>query len=30
MWVAALRDPDGYKLDFESPTGAAEESVYDG
>jgi len=26
----ALRDPDGYKLDFESPTDAAEESLYEG
>ncbi len=28
MWVVALRDPDGYKLDFESPTDAEEESLY--
>jgi lactoylglutathione lyase len=26
MWVAILIDPDGYKLDFESPTDAPEES----
>jgi lactoylglutathione lyase len=30
MWVVILTDPDGYKLDFESPTDAAEESVYRG
>jgi catechol 2,3-dioxygenase-like lactoylglutathione lyase family enzyme len=30
MWVVALRDPDGYKLDFQSPTDAAEESLYEG
>ena len=28
MWVTILPDPDGYKLDFESPTKDAEESVY--
>ncbi len=28
MWVTIVIDPDGYKLDFESPTDAAEESVY--
>lgn len=28
MWVTSLTDPDGYKIDFESPTGAPEESVY--
>ena len=27
MWVTILRDPDGYKLDFESPTDAPEESI---
>jgi catechol 2,3-dioxygenase-like lactoylglutathione lyase family enzyme len=27
MWVTSLRDPDGYRLDFESPTDAPEESV---
>jgi lactoylglutathione lyase len=26
MWVTILTDPDGYKLDFESPTDAPEES----
>jgi lactoylglutathione lyase len=30
MWVVCVTDPDGYKLDFESPTDAEEESVYDG
>lgn len=29
MWVTQLRDPDGYLLDFESPTDAPEESVYE-
>jgi lactoylglutathione lyase len=28
MWVVLLTDPDGYKLDFESPTDAPEESLY--
>jgi lactoylglutathione lyase len=28
MWVTILTDPDGYKLDFESPTSAPEESTY--
>ena len=28
MWVTVISDPDGYKLDFESPTDAPEESVY--
>lgn len=26
MWVTVLSDPDGYKLDFESPTDVAEET----
>jgi catechol 2,3-dioxygenase-like lactoylglutathione lyase family enzyme len=30
MWVVALQDPDGYKLDFQSPADAAEESLYEG
>ena len=30
MWVTSLRDPDGYRLDFESKTDAAEETVYEG
>ena len=29
MWVTSLSDPDGYKLFFESPTDAPEESEYD-
>jgi hypothetical protein len=29
-WVTALKDPDGYELYFESPTDAAEETVYSG
>jgi lactoylglutathione lyase len=28
MWVTIVEDPDGYKLDFESPTDVAEETVY--
>lgn len=28
MWVTSTSDPDGYRLDFESPTDAAEESQY--
>jgi lactoylglutathione lyase len=28
MWVTAVEDPDGYHLDFESPTDVAEEMVY--
>jgi lactoylglutathione lyase len=28
MWVTVICDPDGYKLDFESPTDAPEESTY--
>jgi lactoylglutathione lyase len=27
MWVVIVQDPDGYKLDFESPTDVAEETV---
>jgi lactoylglutathione lyase len=27
MWVTAVVDPDGYKVDFESPTEVAEETV---
>ena len=30
MWVTIVVDPDGYKLDFESPTDAPEESIYEG
>jgi catechol 2,3-dioxygenase-like lactoylglutathione lyase family enzyme len=28
LWVTSLSDPDGYKLEFESPTDAPEESIY--
>lgn len=28
MWVVAFPDPDGYKLDFESPTDVPEETRY--
>jgi lactoylglutathione lyase len=28
MWVTLLHDPDGYKLDFESPTKVPEETIY--
>jgi hypothetical protein len=30
MWVVGLTDPDGYRIEFESPTDAAEESVQEG
>jgi lactoylglutathione lyase len=29
FWVAPLADPDGYRIDFESPTDALEESEMD-
>lgn len=28
MWVVSMSDPDGYRIDFESPTDAPEESEY--
>jgi catechol 2,3-dioxygenase-like lactoylglutathione lyase family enzyme len=28
LWVTSLADPDGYRLDFESPTDVDEETVY--
>jgi catechol 2,3-dioxygenase-like lactoylglutathione lyase family enzyme len=28
LWVTSVRDPDGYRLDFESPTDVPEETVY--
>jgi lactoylglutathione lyase len=28
MWVVAFNDPDGYRLDFESPTDVPEETRY--
>jgi enamine deaminase RidA (YjgF/YER057c/UK114 family) len=30
LWVTSVQDPDGYRLDFESPTEAAEETVDEG
>jgi len=30
MWVTSLSDPDGYKIDFESPTDVPEETKYSG
>ena len=29
MWVTSLRDPDGYRIEFESVTDVPEESVYE-
>ena len=29
MWVVGFTDPDGYDIDFESPTDVAEETEYD-
>lgn len=29
MWVTSLRDPDGYRVEFESQTDAPEESTFD-
>jgi lactoylglutathione lyase len=29
MWVVIVRDPDGYKLDFESPTDVLEGTEYE-
>lgn len=28
LWVTSFQDPDGYRVDFESPTDAPEESIY--
>jgi len=28
VWVTSVRDPDGYRLDFESPTDVPEDTVY--
>jgi hypothetical protein len=28
LWVTSVRDPDGYRLDFESPTDAPEETRF--
>ena len=30
LWVTSVSDPDGYRLDFESPTDVPEETVYSG
>ena len=30
LWVTTLHDPDGYKIHFESPADAPEETVYSG
>jgi lactoylglutathione lyase len=30
LWVVGLTDPDGYRIFFESPTDAPEETVYSG
>jgi len=28
LWVTSVRDPDGYRLEFESPTDVPEETVF--
>jgi lactoylglutathione lyase len=28
LWVTSVKDPDGYRLDFESPTDVPEETIY--
>ena len=28
LWVTSLTDPDGYRLEFESPTDVPEDTVY--
>jgi hypothetical protein len=28
MWVVGLKDPDGYRIEFESPTDVPEETKY--
>ena len=30
LWVTSVTDPDGYRLDFESPTEVPEDTVYSG
>lgn len=30
LWVTSVKDPDGYLLDFESPTDTPEETLYSG
>jgi catechol 2,3-dioxygenase-like lactoylglutathione lyase family enzyme len=29
LWVVSFTDPDGYRIDFESPTDVAEDTEYD-
>ena len=29
LWVVSFRDPDGYKIDFESPTDVPEDTEYE-
>jgi hypothetical protein len=29
LWVVGLTDPDGYRMEFSSPTDASEESVFE-
>ena len=29
LWVTSVTDPDGYRLEFESPTEVAEETVWE-
>jgi lactoylglutathione lyase len=28
MWVTSLSDPDGYRIEFQSPTDVAEETQF--
>jgi lactoylglutathione lyase len=30
LWVTSVIDPDGYRIEFESPTDAPEETIYTG
>lgn len=30
LWVTSVQDPDGYRLDFESPTDTPEDTIYSG
>ncbi len=30
LWVTSVNDPDGYRLDFESPTDVPEDTIYSG
>jgi lactoylglutathione lyase len=29
LWVVSLRDPDGFRIEFQSPTDVAEDTAYD-